>query len=286
MASPLHVFRKYQYLFLVAFGIMLMFAFVIAPPLDDYLRSRAGVGGGGGDTAVNWKYGAVSEAEMSNLRSRHLLTIRFLRALMSRVELQEAVPVEFNGQTVTLIKGRSYPVVREGFGEAGERTFEIVVEGQLVEVPQTAARLVMPRVPLISAANDEEQLFRKVLLERKADEMGVVISDEAIIEYFDNLADTTAARRPNYDLILADSTNGRLTEPELMSQMRMELMAQRVSDDGSSRTLFRSSRITLRVLQPPESARDRGIASRQRGVAYGRSSRPDRGRNQGSVRSR
>jgi hypothetical protein len=54
-----------------------------------------------------------------------------------------------------------------------------------------------------------------------------VISDEAIIEYFDNLADTTAARRPNYDAVLADATNGRLAEPQLMAQMRMELMAQR-----------------------------------------------------------
>ena len=33
MSNPLRLFRKYQYLFLVAFGIMLMFAFVVAPPI-------------------------------------------------------------------------------------------------------------------------------------------------------------------------------------------------------------------------------------------------------------
>ncbi len=38
MANPLHIFRKYQYAFLVGFGIMLMFAFVVAPPLSDYLQ--------------------------------------------------------------------------------------------------------------------------------------------------------------------------------------------------------------------------------------------------------
>jgi hypothetical protein len=228
MASPLHVFRKYQYLFLVAFGIMLMFAFVIAPPLDDYLRTRAGGGGAGAaDTAVTWKHGSVTKAELANLRSRHLLTMRFLRALMSRVEMLDAAPVEYNGQTVSLIQGRSYPVVGEGVGEAGERTYQIVVEGQLAEVPQTAARLVMPRVPLISAADSEQQLFRKMLLERKAEEMGVVISDEAVIEYFDNLADATARNRPDYDAILAESTNGRLSQAQLMAQMHMELMAQR-----------------------------------------------------------
>ncbi len=228
MASPLHVFRKYQYLFLVAFGIMLMFAFVIAPPLDDYLRSRAGVGGGGGDAAVVWAYGAVSEAELTNLRSRHVLTMRFLRSLVSRVEVEEAVSVKRGEETVTLIKGRSYPVVNEGFGESGERTFQIVVEGQLVDVPQTAARLVTSRVPMIAGATDEQQLFRKMLLEKKAEELGVVITDEAILEYFDNLSDTTAARRPNYNALLAEATNGRLNEAALMAQMRMELMTQRV----------------------------------------------------------
>ena len=62
MANPLRVFRKYEYALLVGFGIMLMFAFVVAPPLSDYLQTRAGTAGGGNAVVVTWKGGELRES--------------------------------------------------------------------------------------------------------------------------------------------------------------------------------------------------------------------------------
>ena len=60
MANPLHIFRKYQYAFLVGFGIMLMFAFVVAPPLSDYLQTRAGSRLAANAVVVTWKVGRAA----------------------------------------------------------------------------------------------------------------------------------------------------------------------------------------------------------------------------------
>ncbi len=62
MASPLRLFRKYEYYSLVAFGIMLMIAFVIGPILSKYLDSRARTSQSGNEVVVTWKGGELREA--------------------------------------------------------------------------------------------------------------------------------------------------------------------------------------------------------------------------------
>ena len=112
MANPLHIFRKYQYVFLVGFGIMLMFAFVIAPPLSDYLQSRAGTSGGGNPVVVTWTSGELRESELSNLRTQHLLTTRFLETLVRRVQVIEDTCGQPPGRTRHAHQGTQLPVGR------------------------------------------------------------------------------------------------------------------------------------------------------------------------------
>ena len=228
MANPLHVFRKYQYAFLVGFGIMLMFAFVVAPPLSDYLQSRAGTAGGGNDVVVTWKGGELREVELARLRTRHLLTTRFLESLVRRVEAVEAVTVDWQGEQVSLIKGLSYPWVGRGMNADNAPIYQIVVQGEVAEVPQTAVRLISPKVQLVSQASSEEELVQRLMLAEKAKELGVVISDAAIQDYLDNLCDASETNRPNYPALLRDATSGRLDAKQFNAQMAIELAAQRM----------------------------------------------------------
>ncbi|MHB9080613.1 MAG: hypothetical protein ACYC3X_24325 [Pirellulaceae bacterium] len=228
MASPLHVFRKYQYVFLVGFGIMLMFAFVIAPPLSDYLQSRAGTSGGGNPVVVTWTSGELREGELANLRTQHLLTTRFLETLVRRVQVKEDVAVKLRGEPVTLIKGRSYPWVGRGMNADNTSAYQIALDGEVVEVPQTAVSAVVPKVQLISQATSEEELVQRLMLAEKAREAGVVISEGAILDYLDNLCDASATSRPNYATLLREATGGRLDMKRFYSQMATELAAQRM----------------------------------------------------------
>ncbi|MHB0959535.1 MAG: hypothetical protein ACYC0X_28965 [Pirellulaceae bacterium] len=228
MANPLQMFRKYQYALLVGFGIMLMFAFVIAPPLSDYLQSRAGTSGGGNPVVVTWKSGELRESDIARLRTQHLLTTRFLESLVRRVEMIEDTPVELRGEPVTLLKGRSFPWVGRGMNANDVAAYQIAVDGEVVEVPQTAVRSIMPKVQIISPASSEEELVQRLILAEKAKELGVIISEGAIQDYLDNLSDASATSRPNYVKLLRDATGGRLDMKQLTAQLTMELAAQRM----------------------------------------------------------
>ena len=92
MSNPLRLFRKYQYISLVAFGVMLMFAFVIGPILSDYLDNRMSVGTGANPVVVTWKGGELTEIDIDNARTVHLLTTRFLRELAGQVTCNRRTP--------------------------------------------------------------------------------------------------------------------------------------------------------------------------------------------------
>jgi hypothetical protein len=84
MASPFHIFRKYQKSLLAVAGVVLMFVFVLGDPLSQYIR-RSGVGQGAGegrhpdDVAVRWNGGQLTNAEVSQLVMRRLIVNGFLR---------------------------------------------------------------------------------------------------------------------------------------------------------------------------------------------------------------
>ena len=224
MASPLHLFRKYQYAFLVGFGILLMFSFVIAPPLMDYLQSQPGAAGSGNAVVVTWKAGELNEVEIDRLRVNHILTTRFLNSLVQRVEVVEEATVDLKGEPITLIKGRSFPV--NGQTASG---YQIVIDGTPVQVPSSAVRPISPKVNLIPPANSEEELVNRMILAQKAKDMGVVIGEDAIIDYLDNLVDASSENRPNYAALLQAATGGKLDINQFFQQMVFELSAQRLT---------------------------------------------------------
>jgi hypothetical protein len=85
MASPFRAFRKYQKSLIAVAGVLLMFVFVLADPLSQYIR-RTGGGSAGGrrnaeDVAVHWKGGSITNAQLSSMVQRRMIVNEFVRTI-------------------------------------------------------------------------------------------------------------------------------------------------------------------------------------------------------------
>ncbi len=188
MSNPLAIFRRYQYVLLVVFGVMLMIAFVIAPPLDDYLRMRSMGEAMADDVVVTWRGGSFRESELARMRQKHLLAFQYLLALVQDTIAREGTP-----------RG----VQRDQLG-----------------------RIVAPGIPPV---NSDQELVETYLLARKGETMGIVISDEAVLEFLENLTDE---RLLQYEMgqVFAKNFGDRFDERTLIDQLKTELLAMRVRE--------------------------------------------------------
>ena len=90
MASPLSIFRKYQYALLVVFGVMLMVAFVVAPPILDYQRVRSE--GATNTPVVSWKGGEIREHDLQSLALSRNLARVFMESLLQQTLAKNGYP--------------------------------------------------------------------------------------------------------------------------------------------------------------------------------------------------
>ena len=78
MASPLSLFRKYQKAMLAVFGVMIMFAFVVVPPIMDFMQSNQMEAIRQNDVVVTWAGGKVDETQLGQFRMLRQVTVGFL----------------------------------------------------------------------------------------------------------------------------------------------------------------------------------------------------------------
>ena len=90
MASPLSYLRNKQYAMLVAFGILLMFAFVVAPPLDKYFQNR--VQNQGDPVEVSWKGGKLRSSDVSRMIRTHRQVHQFLQDVQNLTRERKGTP--------------------------------------------------------------------------------------------------------------------------------------------------------------------------------------------------
>ena len=83
---------------------------------------------------------------------------------------------------------------------------------------------VVPPLPLTDA---DESLVESDILAARATEMGLVVSDDAIIEYLLGFTGNTV-RMGELASLLKDSSGGRMTQDQLFEVLRHELLAQKV----------------------------------------------------------
>jgi hypothetical protein len=149
MSRMMYMFRKYQYMLLIVFGVLLMFVFVIGDALTG-LMGGPGQGGGQPDTVVlTWKHGAVSGNNLYSQRVRHNMAVEFLSEVVQETVRREGTP-----------KGPG--VFRDQFGRYN---------------------------PGITIAENDEAIIQKMLLAAKAESLGVKVDDAAVKAFLNQLSD-------------------------------------------------------------------------------------------------
>jgi len=156
--------------------------------VGDYLLQYGAPSGGGSvanEVVVTWKHGKIDEGELWAIRDAHNLTVRFLDLLVQKT-------IEAKGQP-------------KGLGV-------VVMNGRVFD----------PGIPRSYA---EEDLVQTVILARKAQDLGVRITDAALDEFLDTLSDDVVPRS-EFGPLLQEATQGRLDRAQLFDQLRIELAAQ------------------------------------------------------------
>jgi hypothetical protein len=186
MRNPLSLFRRHQKILLAVFGVVIMITFTIGGSIDWYQGAQTRPGQDTG-VVVTWKHGRFHDDDLYLMRTTHNLTVRFLDALVMRA-------VEAGGMPT------APGITRD----------------------PTTGQIRDPGIPRSYA---EEDLVQTAILARRAEEMGVMVSDQAILEFLDGLA-ANKVPRSEFAGLLRDATGGRLIQQQLFEQLRTELRAQ------------------------------------------------------------
>ncbi|HEY3394369.1 MAG TPA: hypothetical protein VGK58_16770 [Lacipirellulaceae bacterium] len=154
MASPFRIFRKYMKTLMVIFGVMIMFVFVVLDPMAAYLGGGRVASDGGSrrdanDVAVTWDGGSLTNDELEQLVSQRQILNSFLRN------------VEYEGGMAAVQAG----------------------------VEPDALQLRVTRLGGPSTREDgvERSVVQTKLFADAAREVGMQVSDDAIVAYLEEL---------------------------------------------------------------------------------------------------
>lgn len=155
--------------------------------VGDYISRYQGTQAGAvaDATVATWKHGKIDERELWAIRDAHNLTVRFLDLLVQKTIEAKGQP---KGLGVNIMNGRVFD----------------------------------PGIPRSYA---EEDLVQTMLLARKAQDIGVRISDAAMDEFLNTLTDEVVPRG-QFGELLKEATQGRFDRAQLFEQLRIELSAQ------------------------------------------------------------
>ncbi|MBL9125496.1 MAG: hypothetical protein JNG90_17795, partial [Planctomycetaceae bacterium] len=189
MASPLHIFRRYQKALIAGGIVMLMIAFAITSVPNTLMDRQQR-----GDPVVfTTRKGEVRERELYGMIEARRLAHRFLyesitlavRNLMQQRELQSIPP---------------------------QQIFEILLSGLANDGIELRREI------------DEESFVRTLIIARKAEEVGISVSDEAINEF---LRDRTLKKvtPEQFRQIISDM---KISQRTLFDAIRLELLSVRL----------------------------------------------------------
>ncbi|MCO6044881.1 hypothetical protein NG895_13290 [Aeoliella sp. ICT_H6.2] len=185
-------FRRYQKTFIVVGGVILMLAFTVADPLTQWMRSReenAATGRSPKATAVTWDGGKLTEGELDRLIYHRQLVNSFVRRVAQYGQMM----------------------------------------AQTSDMPYRQAR-VTP-IGLIGENWDtetlEEVVVRTHILADRARDMGIVISDNAVLDYINELGMGQLGSNEMYEVLAMMNQAGPPIPEELIySSLREELLAE------------------------------------------------------------
>lgn len=190
MASPLSMFRRHQFILMVGLVFVAMGSFVIAPSIDEYLRSRTRAESGVDDVIVTFDGGRFLRSDIDRMRTAHNLAVAYLGAIVQETFNRNGTP-----------RGR-------GISQS--------MFGQIVD-------------PGIPSSDTDQSLVYTALMAEKAEDLGMVVSDEAVIEFLEQLSGGVIPRG-DFGAIFDESLGKRVTQEFLIDQLKTELLAQRMRE--------------------------------------------------------
>ncbi|MEE3371855.1 MAG: hypothetical protein VX346_21160, partial [Planctomycetota bacterium] len=212
----LEKFRKYQAALLVLFGVFLMFSFVIAPPLNDYLAQQAMIQTGNYQPVVTWTDSSgnavsLNEVDLQTEYETHVLTVQFLQRLLEAAHARNRPQTQAEQQRA---QGRMFKL---------ESAIQFNPEtGQFERTDLRGSQLVTFEIPTV--VTSEAELVRKLMFAQEAEQTGIQVSDETVTNYLGNIVNLTVAA-DQVDVI-RKQTSEQLSRARLYEQLRKELLAQ------------------------------------------------------------
>lgn len=186
MASPFSLFRRYQKVLLAVFGVLLMVTFVITPSLESLFRR-----GPGRDPVVFRTHdGDMRESE---LQHQIELRRRAHRFLAHAIELA----VASSQLDMTLPPQQLHQVLVDSLYQSG------------IDIQREVG---------------EEAFVKSMIIARKAEKLGLVVSDEAINEF---LRERTLERMTREQFREINSQL-KITQRDLFNALRIELLTARL----------------------------------------------------------
>ena len=82
MSRMMHLFRKYQYMLLIVFGVLLMFVFVIGDALNRMMGTGMPGRSPAAEVVLTWKHGTVSGNDLYSQRVRQNMALEFLNEVV------------------------------------------------------------------------------------------------------------------------------------------------------------------------------------------------------------
>jgi len=186
--GPFALFRKHQKKLLAFFGVAIMIAFLL--PSASVRFFGGGVNQGSRNSVVvQWNGGKLNENEMYALRSEHAVLVRFLATLIGTAESKGGTP-------------NALGIVRD---------------------PQTGMILD----PGISKNNSGRALLQTVLLSNRARQLGLIVDDQAIQHFLDQLSGGVLSRGEIQAIAQRALIDG-MDEFRLFGALRRYLMVQKI----------------------------------------------------------
>jgi hypothetical protein len=196
VASPFAVFRRNQKILLAVLGIGAMIAFVFLDPLMKYVGRS---GKQENPVVVETKYGALKESDLANMRASRELLEAFLQRVSS-----ETISAQ----------------VRDGVLDP--RLAETAYQRWYLNWQQT----LMGR----STPSPEESAVETLVLSKKAQQLGIVVSDRAINDFLKQVSGDSLTSDSLQQIIDGLQGQRRVSAVRLFEAIRTEMLASKVAE--------------------------------------------------------
>jgi hypothetical protein len=203
MASPFKVFRRHQKEALAVLGVMIMLAFTVGPIITSMNKgaSRAD------PVVVTSQYGDLRDSDFWQLRRQHSVAVGFLSRALAEVGPEQASP-QWYAYTSQMIKMYAP-------GLPKEQIDGFVRQQWINQVQSVVEREFGP--------STERALADNWLLAKRARELGIVVSDKAVV---DALRERVAGLSEDKVRQIIESTG--VGQQQLVEAFRSQMLAQRM----------------------------------------------------------